>query len=235
MVRDPLSGLLSARKLLRSEKFRASSINWSSNSGFQSSCNATVSIMDGAVRVRGLYLAVRWGCTSLMHMAAHVVCRLYLANEQLRVRARPRLRAAKCTTVVAGYTSLENNERKHFPGSFLHPNKLFLTNKLLSAYIFTFCFFCDGQSSMGSSLSQPVRDNSGHSPDSSDVSPDSSDAASVANVLDGTDAAESGGEPSGADAAGGAGECAIAGASCDNCGGAVIHWSRNGGDADATS
>ena len=67
---------------------------------------------------------------------------------------------------------------------------------------------------MGSSLSQPVRDNSGHSPDSSDVSPDSSDAASVANVLDGTDAAESGGEPSGADAAGGAGECAIAGGSC---------------------
>ena len=116
--------------------------------------------------------------------------------------------------MVAGYTSLENNERKHFPGSFLHPNKFFLTNKLLSAYIFTFCFFCDGQSSMGSSLSQPVRDNSGHSPDSSDVSPDSSDAASVANVLDGTDAAESGGEPSGADAAGGAGECAIAGGSC---------------------
>ena len=91
--------------------------------------------------------------------------------------------------MVAGYTSLENNERKHLPGSFLHPNKFFLTTKLLSACTSTFCFFCDGQSSMDSSLS--------HSPDSSDDSPDSSDAASVANVLDGTDAVESG---------------------CDNCG-----------------
>ena len=105
--------------------------------------------------------------------------------------------------MVAGYTSLENNEREHLPGSFLHPNKFFLTTKLLSAYIFTFCFFGDGQSSMDSSLSQPVRDTSDDSPDSSDGSPDSSDAASVANVLDGTDAVEPGAESSGADAADG--------------------------------
>ena len=186
MACDPLLAVLAAT-VLPERGFAAS--RSSSKCGFQSSYNATGLIMEESVGLRGLYLAVRWGCTSLMHMAAHVVCRLYLANEQLRVRARPRLRAAKCTTVVAGYTSLENNERKHFPGSFLHPNKFFLTNKLLSAYIFTFCFFCDGQSSMDSSLS--------HSPDSSDDSPDSSDAASVANVLDGTDAVESG---------------------CDNCG-----------------
>ena len=113
--------------------------------------------------------------------------------------------------MVAGYTSLENNEREHLPGSFLHPNKFFLTTELLSAYIFTFCCFGDGQASMDSSLTQPD-----HSPDSSDDSPNSSDAASVASVLDGTDAAESGGEPSGADAVGGAGECAISGGSCDD-------------------
>ena len=89
--------------------------------------------------------------------------------------------------MVAGYTSQENNERKHLPVSFLHTDKFFLA------------FFCGGSSSMDSSLSQStttVRDPSGHSPDSSDV-------ASVANVLDGTDAAESGTESSGADAAGG--------------------------------
>ena len=79
MVRDPLSGLLSARKLLRSEKAIASSSNPSSNAGFQTSCNATVSIMDGAVGVRGLYLALRWGGAgyiSLMHRATDVVCLL---------------------------------------------------------------------------------------------------------------------------------------------------------------
>ena len=84
--------------------------------------------------------------------------------------------------MVAGYTSLENNERKHLPVSFLH----------------TFGFFCRGSSSMDSSLSQSttiVRDPSGHPPDSSD-------AASVANVLDGTDAVEPGAD-AGADAAGG--------------------------------
>ena len=60
-----------------------------SKSGFRVSCDATVSIMDGAVGVRGLYLAVRWGGagdSSLMHRATDVVCLLYLASEQLRVR-----------------------------------------------------------------------------------------------------------------------------------------------------
>ena len=102
--------------------------------------------------------------------------------------------------MVAGYTSVENNERKHLPVSFLHTHKFFLScNKLLSAYLFTFGVFCGGSSSMDSPVSQSttiVRDPSGHSPDSSD-------AASVGNVLDGTDAVESGAESSGADAAGG--------------------------------
>ena len=85
--------------------------------------------------------------------------------------------------MVAGYTSLENNERKNLPVSFLR----------------TFGFFCGGSSSMDSSLSQSttiVRDPSGHPPDSSD-------AASGGNVLDGTDAVEPEAESSGADAAGG--------------------------------
>ena len=85
--------------------------------------------------------------------------------------------------MVAGYTSLENNERKHLPVSFLH----------------TFWFFSGGSSSMDSSVSQSttiVRDPSGHPPDSSD-------AASGGNVLDGTDAVEPEAESSGADAAGG--------------------------------
>ena len=85
--------------------------------------------------------------------------------------------------MVAGYTSLGNNERKHLPVSFLHP----------------FGFFCGGSSSKDSSVSQSttiVRDPSGHPPDSSD-------AASGGNVLDGTDAVEPEAESSGADAAGG--------------------------------
>ena len=85
--------------------------------------------------------------------------------------------------MVAGYTSLGNNERKHLPVSFLH----------------TFGFFCGGSSSMDSSVSQSttiVRDPSGHAPDSSD-------AASGGNVLDGTDAVEPEAESSGADAVGG--------------------------------
>ena len=85
--------------------------------------------------------------------------------------------------MVAGYTSLGNNERKHLPVSFLH----------------TFGFFCGGSSSMDSSVSQSttiVRDPSGYPPDSSD-------AASGGNVLDGTDAVEPEAESSGADAVGG--------------------------------
>ena len=83
--------------------------------------------MDESVGIRELYIAVRWGGTSLMHRATDVVCLggsvgvrllylavrwggagytsrvhsttdvaglLYLANEQLPVRVRPRLRAA---------------------------------------------------------------------------------------------------------------------------------------------
>ena len=45
--------------------------------------------MDELVGVRGLYLALRWGGAgyiSLMHRATDVVCLLYLASEQLRVR-----------------------------------------------------------------------------------------------------------------------------------------------------
>ena len=60
-----------------------------SKSGFRVSCDATVSIMDGAVGARELDLAVRWGdagYASLMHTATDFVCRLYVANEQLRVR-----------------------------------------------------------------------------------------------------------------------------------------------------
>ena len=103
--------------------------------------------------------------------------------------------------MVAGYTSVENNERKHLPVSFLHtPNFFNSCNKLLSAYLFTFGVFCGGSSlKKVSSLSQSdtnARDPSGHSPDSSD-------AACVANVLDGNDAVESDAESSGADAAGG--------------------------------
>ena len=45
--------------------------------------------MEESVGLRGLYLAVRWGGAgyiSLMHRATDVVCLLYLANEQLKVR-----------------------------------------------------------------------------------------------------------------------------------------------------
>ena len=96
------------------------------------------------------------------------------------------------------------------------------------ASIFVVCFFRGGgASSIGSPLlsqsSNPVRDTFEHAPESTDT-------ASVVNVLiNGTDAAESGGESSGADASGGVCECAIAGGSCDNCGGAVIYWGRRGG------
>ena len=86
MVSDPLLAVLAATVL--PERGIAASRS-SSKSGFQSSCNATESIMDESVGVRGLYLAVRWrgeGYISLMHRATDVVCLLYLANEQLRVR-----------------------------------------------------------------------------------------------------------------------------------------------------
>ena len=54
--------------------------------------------LDGSIGVRVLYLVVRWGgagYTSRVHSTTDVVCLLYIANEQLRVRVRPRLRAKK--------------------------------------------------------------------------------------------------------------------------------------------
>ena len=56
-----------------------------------------VYLADAQVGVRVLYLVVRWGgagYTSRVHSTTDVVCLLYIANEQLRVRVRPRLRAA---------------------------------------------------------------------------------------------------------------------------------------------
>ena len=53
--------------------------------------------LDGSVGVRVLYLVVRWGgagYTSRVHSTTDVAGLLYLANEQLPVRVRPRLRAA---------------------------------------------------------------------------------------------------------------------------------------------
>ena len=86
MVCDPLLPVLDAAWL--PERSIAAPRS-SSKSGFESSCNVTESIMDGSVGVRELYIAVRWGGAgyiSLMHRATDVVCLLYLASEQLRVR-----------------------------------------------------------------------------------------------------------------------------------------------------
>ena len=103
--------------------------------------------------------------------------------------------------MVAGYTSLENNERKHLPVSFLHISNLFkFCNKCLLACLFTFRVF-RGTSSLKKVASLSLSDTVAHN--HSGHSPDSSDAACVANVLDGNDAVESDAESSGADAAGG--------------------------------
>ena len=86
MACDPLLAVLAAT-VLPERGFAAS--RSSSKCGFQSSYNATGLIMEESVGLRGLYLAVRWGGAgyiSLMHRATDVVCLLYLANEQLKVR-----------------------------------------------------------------------------------------------------------------------------------------------------
>ena len=180
-----------------------------SKPGFRVSCDATVSIMDGAVGARELDLAVRWGgagYASLMHTATDFVCRLYVASEELRVRLRPRhiitrVNIPRVLLTLGGIMSA-------------------LMSALMSASltsILVFCFFqSGGASSSDSSLSQSsniVRDTFEHAPESTDAA----------------EAAESGGESSGADAAGGVCECAIAGGSCDNCCGAVIYWGSRGG------
>ena len=68
MVRDPLAVMSLAVGRTFIVLMAAMAL---SKSGFRVSCDATVSIMDGAVGARGLDLAVRWGGCWLCLTDAH--------------------------------------------------------------------------------------------------------------------------------------------------------------------